>query len=1001
VGSIEKQTVQSGEPRVRLPSEDVLIGVYGYKIPLAFLIWGEADSVAIHLGIWSPARRENPSAKMLDDRQEILKAALNSLYPAIELASAEVELSRAPVSGFALGVPTAKPPNPLDDAVPLDRLIRALFGTNWACLVLAEPVDESATRDFRNKVINEMRSVQAAAQAEGAPSPLAEQYIELLNLALKALTSGLEVGAWRTGVYLLGDTQSYYRLASVWRGIFSGDESLPEPVRVWDSPAAAELAVNWALPETDGSRGAPGYYHHPRMYQTLLTSTQLAAYIHLPQLETSGFSISMVPNFDTVPREVDREDVPIGIGKVLQRESLMKERFTEAEFNMLPNTHYEVGLSALAKHVFVPGATGFGKTTTIFNLLKNAWRFRVPFLTIEPAKTEYRELLKHKEVGRELQVFTVGNEQESPVRINPFEVLSGTPVSVHIDLLRSVFSASFGLWTPLPQILEKCLHLIYRDKGWDVAADCNRRAPEGKDPRAPPILSEAFPTLSDLIAKVDEVMSRSVWDPEATARIRGSLRDRLNALRNGAKGRMLDVQRSLPMEVFLEHPTVLELEGLGDDDDKAFMMALLLIRLVEYRRDQGKPPDDKLRHLLVFEEAHRLLTNVASREEEGAANPRAKAVESFTNLLSEIRAYGQGVIIADQIPVKLAPDVIKNTNLKIAHRIVDLEDREVLGGSMHMTEQQASALTNLPLGRAAVFRAGEDAPLLVQIPPPPKVDKLGPDEISKQMSQSDVLANHRDLFLAHPGCTDVGKHSGAACEAARSIVEDPTFRRDFVRLVLSLVDDSSALARLWPTIEWRVVASLRPGINQATLLRCTMARGADWFATRRGAQAGWSYRETADLSDVLHKVLVMREDKENGPKAIKALQDSLRALHERRVPPYAHCERICTQRPPVCLYRQAVEDMIGTGDFTSAWNDSDPLGASSTKAASWAVCQRAAEQIVEWKPAQQATIRRIGLCYGQQMLLRSALAISPEYGNNLFDNLYHEAENTELKFYGP
>src|SRR6202007_2335742 len=106
------------------------------------------------------------------------------------------------------------------------------------------------------------------------------------------------------------------------------------------------------------------------------------------------------------------------------------------------------------------------------------------------------------------------------------------------------------------------------------------------------------------------------------------------------------------------------------------LRGLLLIRLAEYRRYPGQ--ESVLKHLLVIEEAHRLLTNVGQRQSEEEANPRGKAVEAFSNLLSEIRAYGQGVIVADQVPVKLAPDVIKNTNLKIVHRIVAEDDRTVL-----------------------------------------------------------------------------------------------------------------------------------------------------------------------------------------------------------------------------------------------------------------------------------------------------------------------------------
>ena len=49
-------------------------------------------------------------------------------------------------------------------------------------------------------------------------------------------------------------------------------------------------------------------------------------------------------------------------------------------------------------------------------------------------------------------------------------------------------------------------------------------------------------------------------------------------------------------------------------------------------------------------------------------------------------------MIADQIPSRLAPDVVKNTTLKIAHRTVSLDDRTALGGAMAMDDEQARAL---------------------------------------------------------------------------------------------------------------------------------------------------------------------------------------------------------------------------------------------------------------------------------------------------------------------
>jgi DNA helicase HerA-like ATPase len=37
----------------------------------------------------------------------------------------------------------------------------------------------------------------------------------------------------------------------------------------------------------------------------------------------------------------------------------------------------------------------------------------------------------------------------------------------------------------------------------------------------------------------------------------------------------------------------------------------------------------------------------------------------ISDFLVEMRAYGQGVLIAEQSPEKLAPDAVRNTNLKI------------------------------------------------------------------------------------------------------------------------------------------------------------------------------------------------------------------------------------------------------------------------------------------------------------------------------------------------
>ena len=121
---------------------------------------------------------------------------------------------------------------------------------------------------------------------------------------------------------------------------------------------------------------------------------------------------------------------------------------------------------------------------------------------------------------------------------------------------------------------------------------------------------------------------------------------------------------------------------------------------------------------------------------------RAKSVEFFCNMLAEIRSFGQGILIADQVPTKLAPDTIKNTNLKIMHRTVMKEDREVMGFAMNMTPEQIAYISSLQRGCAAVYAEGDSKPKLVRMP-------LIKDRFS--MTREEVLQHVRENLYSDQG----------------------------------------------------------------------------------------------------------------------------------------------------------------------------------------------------------------------------------------------------------
>jgi hypothetical protein len=181
----------------------------------------------------------------------------------------------------------------------------------------------------------------------------------------------------------------------------------------------------------------------------------------------------------------------------------------------------------------------------------------------------------------------------------------------------------------------------------------------------------------------------------------------------GWKNDLFNHRKSTPWEELFDRPVVVNLQQMGDDADKCLTMGLLLNFLYEYRQAQhelsGSPESANLKHFMIIEEAHRILRNAPE------GNPISKMGEMFSDMLAEIRAYGQGFGIIDQVPAKLIPDAIKNTNLKIIHRLVAGDDRETMAKTIAISEDQAEIIAKLKVGQTIVCGIKDDEASWVQI----------------------------------------------------------------------------------------------------------------------------------------------------------------------------------------------------------------------------------------------------------------------------------------------
>lgn len=364
----------------------------------------------------------------------------------------------------------------------------------------------------------------------------------------------------------------------------------------------------------------------------------------------------------------------------------------------------EVALKDLTKHVFVTGITGSGKTSTIKSMLHQLQQSNIPFLVIEPAKTEY-QFLKNEMPG--VEVYKLGIQDLLPFKLNPFYFPKGIHLQTHLDHLKSVFIAAFPMYGPMPYILETAIYNIYRRKGWDFVSGINIY--EGVIER-----NDMFPTLEDLYLEIDDAIDKIGYSQDLSSDVRGALKVRIGSLLGGSKGMILNTKHSINIEELLSKSVVIELEKIGDDQEKVFLMGLLLISIYEHYIAKGKYTGE-LQHLLVIEEAHRLLENTKASNNAEIADVKGKAVETFNHILSEIRAYGQSICVADQIPSKLSPDIIKNTNLKIIHRLFSKEDRELVGHSIGLEDEEIKELIRLRTGEAVIFHGGLEVAMKTKV----------------------------------------------------------------------------------------------------------------------------------------------------------------------------------------------------------------------------------------------------------------------------------------------
>lgn len=558
----------------------------------------------------------------------------------------------------------------------------------------------------------------------------AEHAAAIMNKHASRFEKGLGTGLWETGVYLLTEDAYVCQSAAMQlKAVVSGKDTSLEPIRIHNlsslmnqrdnesatsiKTAVADLcAPNIQLVADSGEIIKNNFEEKVESLSTYLTTDELSCLINLPQRSVPGISvIDYSTNFSLTPQRIKEDTKTLDIGHLVYS-------------GTTSNIDVQLPIDTLSRHALVCGVNGSGKTNTVLSVLDGFMKADRPFFVIEPAKTEYVDwaIEYNKTINdpkKKIKIFIPGCERYSKggimpdkLQLNPFEVInlpnSEMRVISHIDRLKATFASAFPMQDILPVIMEHLLYKLYKDSLQML--DTGDKAT---------YMKKGFPTLETVNAPfITDLMDDIGYAKENTQNISAALRTRFKSLKYGWKKELLNNVKlsgktwnkdskewensELTWEELFGSPVVVNLSYAGDDQDRAFIMSLLLQFLYEYRiaeSETGKVDfnSNKCRHLVVVEEAHRVMANCLNPE-----LPQYKSGQMFSNFLSEVRAYGQGMMVVDQVPTRLIEDAIKNTNVKIIHKLVASDDSQRIAECIGLTPEQQKVIAKLSIGQAVL-----------------------------------------------------------------------------------------------------------------------------------------------------------------------------------------------------------------------------------------------------------------------------------------------------------
>lgn len=552
-----------------------------------------------------------------------------------------------------------------------------------------DTTSKSQTKTTTNtSTVNDTDTTGSTLQIEYM-SKKVKQLLDKIDLQLKRLKECESFGVFAVASYFLSRNTGYSSMAaSTYKSLISGEKTSVESsgISSWQNEQDVKLLKEYLKRLYHPVfRLACGSNINDVTPVSIVSGNELAVQLGLPKKSVPGVAVTECAAFgrNLYMLSGNKDNKTIDIGNIYH-------------MHADEDTKVKLKVRDLSMHTFITGATGSGKSNAVYTLLKRLDEEDISFLVVEPAKGEYKHIFGNR---KDVSVYGTNPKKNKMLRINPFSFPEDIHVLEHIDKLIEIFNVCWPMYAAMPAVLKEAVEKSYIETGWDLDESVNTTG------------MNIYPTFADVLQQLEEVIEASTFSEEVKSNYSGSLLTRVKSLTNGINGRVFTSDEIKPEKLFDEN-VIVDISRVGSMDTKSLIMGMLVLKMHEYRMAEGGM-NQALKHVTVLEEAHNLLKgNASSATASEGADLIGKSVEMLSNIIAEIRTYGEGFIIADQAPGLLDPSVIRNTNTKIILRLPDYEDRKLVGKAANLSDDQIDELAKLPVGVAAVYHNDWIEPVL-------------------------------------------------------------------------------------------------------------------------------------------------------------------------------------------------------------------------------------------------------------------------------------------------